>query len=166
MSTPVDWLPWSQSKSGRGSSGVISEQELDARTKQRGEAAAALEAAQTAVKASALSLEFARINAPISGRIGRKLVTVGNLVSSAGDQPTLLTTIVSVDPVHVYFTAAEPTRLRYRNGADSFRTVLDAERRLLEAEDLLAVAETDASLAAVAVYKALGGGWESLVAPQ
>lgn len=57
--------------------------------------------------------------------------------------------------------AADLARLRYRNGADSFLTVLDAERRLLEAEDLLAGAETDASLAAVAVYKALGGGWEA-----
>ena len=57
--------------------------------------------------------------------------------------------------------AADLARLRYRNGADSFLTVLDAERRLLEAEDLLAGAETDASLAAVAVYKALGGGWDA-----
>lgn len=57
--------------------------------------------------------------------------------------------------------AADLARLRYRNGADSFLTVLDAERRLLEAEDLLAGAETDASLAAVSVYKALGGGWET-----
>ncbi len=59
--------------------------------------------------------------------------------------------------------AADLARLRYRYGADSFLTVLDAERRLLEAEDLLAAAETDASLAAVAVYKSLGGGWEPFV---
>lgn len=57
--------------------------------------------------------------------------------------------------------AADLARLRYKNGADSFLTVLDAERRLLEAEDLQAAAETDASLAAVAVYKAMGGGWEA-----
>ena len=57
--------------------------------------------------------------------------------------------------------AAELARLRYRNGADSFLTGLDAERRQLEAEDRRATAETDASLAAVAVYKALGGGWET-----
>ncbi|MEO8223201.1 MAG: efflux transporter outer membrane subunit [Gammaproteobacteria bacterium] len=62
--------------------------------------------------------------------------------------------------------AAELARLRYRNGADSFLTVLDAERRLLEAEDLQAGAETDASLAAVSVYKALGGGWERFAAPR
>ena len=59
--------------------------------------------------------------------------------------------------------AADLARLRYRYGADSFLTVLDSERRLLEAEDLLAAAETDASLAAVAVYKSLGGGWEPFV---
>ena len=59
--------------------------------------------------------------------------------------------------------AADLARLRYRYGADSFLTVLDAERRLLEAEDLLAAAETDTSLAAVAVYKSLGGGWEPFV---
>ena len=97
---------------------AISEEELDARTKERREAEAALEAAQAAVKASALDLEFARIKAPISGRIGRRLVTVGNLVSSAGDKPTLLTTIVSVDPVHVYFTADERSFLRYTRLAE------------------------------------------------
>jgi len=59
--------------------------------------------------------------------------------------------------------AADLARLRYRYGADSFLTVLDAERRQLESEDLLAGAETDASLAAVAVYKSLGGGWETFV---
>ncbi len=92
---------------------AISEEEADARTKEHREAEAALEAAQAAEKGSALNLEFARIKAPISGRIGRKLVTVGNLVSSAGDKPTLLTTIVSVDPVQVYFTADERAFLRY-----------------------------------------------------
>ena len=92
---------------------AISEEELDARTKAHREAEAFLEAAQAAEKGSALNLEFARIRAPISGRISRKLVTVGNLVSSSGDQPTLLTTIVSVDPVHVYFTADERAFLRY-----------------------------------------------------
>ena len=58
--------------------------------------------------------------------------------------------------------AADLARLRYRYGADSFLTVLDAERRLLEAQDLYAQAETDAALATVAVYKALGGGWEQV----
>ena len=97
---------------------AISEEELDARTKEHRQAEASLEAAQAAEKGSALNLEFARIKAPISGRIGRKLVTVGNLVSSSGDKPTLLTTIVSVDPIHVYFTADERAFLRYTRLAE------------------------------------------------
>lgn len=101
------------------SSRAISEEELDARTKEHREAEAALAAAKAAEKGSALNLEFARIKAPISGRIGRKLVTVGNLVSSAGDTPTLLTTIVSVDPIQVYFTADERAFLRYTRLAEN-----------------------------------------------
>jgi RND family efflux transporter MFP subunit len=97
---------------------AISEEELDARTKEHRQAEASLEAAQAAEKGSALNLEFARIKAPVSGRIGRKLVTVGNLVSSSGDKPTLLTTIVSVDPIHVYFTADERAFLRYTRLAE------------------------------------------------
>lgn len=97
---------------------AISEEELDARTKEKREADAALEAAQAAEKASALNLEFARIRAPISGRIGRKLVTVGNLVNSEGANATLLTTLVSVDPIHVYFTADERAFLRYTRLAE------------------------------------------------
>jgi multidrug efflux system outer membrane protein len=61
--------------------------------------------------------------------------------------------------------AAELARLRYRNGADSFLTVLDAERTQLEAEDRLAQAEIESSTAVVAVYKALGGGWENRASP-
>lgn len=56
--------------------------------------------------------------------------------------------------------AAELARLRYRNGADSFLTVLDAERRLLEAQDQLALSATQSGVAYVALYKALGVGWK------
>jgi RND family efflux transporter MFP subunit len=97
---------------------AISEEELDARNKEKREADSALEAAQAAEKAAALNLEFARIKAPISGRIGRKLVTVGNLVTSDGNNATLLTTLVSVDPIHVYFTADERAFLRYTRLAE------------------------------------------------
>jgi multidrug efflux system outer membrane protein len=57
-------------------------------------------------------------------------------------------------------TAAELARLRYRNGVDSFLTVLDAERRVLELQDLLASGEMEAAQNLVAVYKALGGAWQ------
>ncbi len=59
--------------------------------------------------------------------------------------------------------AVELARVRYSNGVDSFLNVLDAERQLLELQDQLAQSETDTGLALVALYKALGGGWENAV---
>jgi multidrug efflux system outer membrane protein len=55
--------------------------------------------------------------------------------------------------------AADLARVRFREGVDSFLTVLDAERRLLEVQDELARSATDTALAFVLLYKALGGGW-------
>jgi len=62
--------------------------------------------------------------------------------------------------------AADLARLRYRNGIDSFLTVLDSERRQLEAQDALAAASTDTAVSLVAVYKSLGGGWETVPPPE
>jgi multidrug efflux system outer membrane protein len=56
--------------------------------------------------------------------------------------------------------AAALARLRYQAGVADFLTVLDAERTLLEAQDRLAESETRTATALIAVYKALGGGWE------
>ncbi|TMQ71131.1 MAG: TolC family protein [Candidatus Eisenbacteria bacterium] len=61
--------------------------------------------------------------------------------------------------------AAELARLRYEDGASNFLQVLDAERRLLEAQELLAQSQTDVSVSLIAVYKALGGSWQVLTAP-
>src|SRR5262245_26590805 len=62
-----------------------------------------------------LDLDYTKVIAPVSGRVSRYVVTVGNLILS-GDQGggTLLTTIVSVDPMYVYFDADEYTVLRVR----------------------------------------------------
>lgn len=57
--------------------------------------------------------------------------------------------------------AADLARLRYRNGVDSFLNVLDAESRLLTAQDALAQIATESGVALVAIYKALGGGWQN-----
>ncbi len=62
--------------------------------------------------------------------------------------------------------AANIARNRYQSGLDTFLDVLDAERRQLEAQDQLAVSETQLALNVVAVYKALGGGWQTATAPQ
>jgi multidrug efflux system outer membrane protein len=58
-------------------------------------------------------------------------------------------------------TAASLARVRYENGASDFLQVLDAERTLLESEDRLARSRTEAATSLIAVYKALGGGWEA-----
>src|SRR5262245_36407602 len=58
-------------------------------------------------------------------------------------------------------TAADLARVRYENGASDFLQVLDAERTLLESEDRLARSRTEAATSLIAVYKALGGGWQA-----
>ncbi|MEG0002279.1 efflux RND transporter periplasmic adaptor subunit [Comamonas sp.] len=70
---------------------------------------AQVEAAKAALETAKLDLGFARVTAPISGRVGQALVTEGNYVASG---VTPLTTIVSVDPLHVYFDVDERTYLR------------------------------------------------------
>lgn len=92
---------------------VLSEEELDTRDKNLREAVAAVQAAQSAVAEAKLDLEFTEVRAPISGRIGRELVTEGNLVNDGSGTATLLTTIVSVDPIYVYFEVDEQAYLRH-----------------------------------------------------
>lgn len=91
---------------------MISTEELDQRRAALARAEAAVHAAQAVVEVAALDLEFTQVRAPISGRAGRALVTAGNLVSTEPNA-TLLTTIVSLDPVHVYFEGDEQTSLRH-----------------------------------------------------
>lgn len=91
---------------------VISEEELDTRDKNLREAVAAVQSAQSAVDEAKLNLEFTEVRAPISGRISRELVTEGNLVNDGTGTATLLTTIVSLDPIYVYFEVDEKAYLR------------------------------------------------------
>jgi len=92
---------------------AISEEEFDARTQDRQISEAALQAARASLAQAELELSFTEIRAPIAGRVGRKQVTVGNLVGGGSVSSTLLTTIVSLDPIHVYFTADERSYLKY-----------------------------------------------------
>jgi RND family efflux transporter MFP subunit len=92
---------------------AVSEEELNVRIQAERGAAARLEAAQAAVQTAKLDLSFTRIRAPITGRISRELVTEGNLISGGSANSTLLTTIVSLDPIYVYFPADEHAYLRY-----------------------------------------------------
>ena len=93
---------------------AISQEEADIRDSNRRQAEASVEEAQAAVEAARLDVEFTRVTAPVAGRVGRKLVTEGNLISGGvGTQSTLLTTIVSLDPIYAYFEADEGSVLKY-----------------------------------------------------
>jgi multidrug efflux system membrane fusion protein len=74
--------------------------------------AAQISATQNEIDAASLDLEYARITADISGRVGEAMLTEGNLVNAGGSDP-LLTTIVSVDPIRVYFNVDERSMQRY-----------------------------------------------------
>lgn len=89
---------------------AISREEFEQRRANTAGADAAVRAAEAAVAAARLDLQFTQVRAPVSGRAGRALVTGGNLAQA---DATLLTTVVSQDPVFVYFEADEQTWLRY-----------------------------------------------------
>jgi len=108
---------------------AISEEEYDARSKGQREALAAVRAAEASAQTARLNVEFTEVRAPISGRIGRELVTQGNLVSGGGGG-TLLTVIVSVDPVYVYVDADERAVLRYRRLAEAGKRTNARETRI------------------------------------
>ncbi len=95
--------------------GAMSREEYERTIGDRGEAAGTLAAYRAAVDRARLDVEYTKVVAPISGRVSRYVVTVGNLVQ-AGDQGggTLLTTIVSVDPMYAYFDVDEHSVLRVR----------------------------------------------------
>jgi RND family efflux transporter MFP subunit len=78
-------------------------------------AAAAVESAKATIRSAELNVEFTRINAPVTGRISNHLVSIGNLVSGGeGSGTTLLTTIVSLDPIYFYFDMSETDYLAYQ----------------------------------------------------
>ncbi|WP_145060905.1 efflux RND transporter periplasmic adaptor subunit [Adhaeretor mobilis] len=80
---------------------------------QTGVAQAAIETAEANVHTAELQLGYAEVKAPITGRVGAKLVTEGNLVNAGSSQATLLTTIVALNPIHCYFDANEQEFLKY-----------------------------------------------------
>ena len=95
-------------------SGAVSREELDERLSVLSQREANVAAAQAALDTATLLLSFTRVRAPVSGRVSRAEVTRGNLVTGGNNGGTLLTTIVSVDPIHVYFEGDENAYLRYQ----------------------------------------------------
>lgn len=84
----------------------ISQEEVDRRLNEFELASAALENAK-------LEMEFTEVKSPINGLVSRDLVNVGNLVNGSATNATLLTTVVSMDPIHFYFDAGEGAVLKY-----------------------------------------------------
>jgi len=92
---------------------AVSREEYDARVNGSREAKADVAAARAAVDSAKLNLEFTRITAPISGRVSKAVVTAGNLVTGGSNAATLLTTVVSLDPMYVTFEGDEQIYLKY-----------------------------------------------------
>lgn len=91
---------------------AIPEATVDQRRQQLQISQAAIIQAEANLRRAQLDLEFTRVTAPIDGRIGRHLVSVGNLVQGGEGGSTVLTTIVSLDPIHIYFDMDEATFLK------------------------------------------------------
>jgi RND family efflux transporter MFP subunit len=98
---------------------VISEKSFDDRENLVRDAQAAVKVAQAKVKTAELDLSFTRITSPLAGRISRNQVSIGNWVSAGGvANTTLLSTIVSQDPIHIYFDVSENNYIKYKRLAE------------------------------------------------
>jgi multidrug efflux system membrane fusion protein len=85
---------------------IISQRELDQRVNAQREAEANVRAAKAALQTARLNLDYTQVRAPVTGRVGRLEITVGNLVA-AGPSAPVLTTLVSVNPIYASFNADE-----------------------------------------------------------
>lgn len=102
---------------------IMSEKTYEDRANLLREAQAAVKVAEAKVATSELELSFTRMTAPIAGRISRASISQGNWVSAGGaSNPTLLTTIVSQDPIHIYFDVSENNYLKYKRLAERGET--------------------------------------------
>jgi membrane fusion protein, multidrug efflux system len=97
---------------------AVSQQEVDTNEARLQQAIAQLAADKAATETAQLSLDWTKVTAPISGRVSRIYVTVGNQVTGGVGQSTLLTTIVSVDPMYCYVPIPERAFLRYQEFAE------------------------------------------------
>jgi RND family efflux transporter MFP subunit len=98
---------------------IISDKAFDDRMSIVRDAQAAVKVSEAKVRSAELDLSFTTIDSPITGRISRTLVTSGNWVSAGGTaSATLLTTIVSQDPIYIYFDVSENNYIKYKRLAE------------------------------------------------
>jgi RND family efflux transporter MFP subunit len=115
---------------------AISEEEYDSRSNAVRESEAALAAAKANEATARLNLDYTQIKAPVSGKIGRRLLTVGNFVQLQGNggSATVLATIVSQDPIYCYLDVEEASYHKYLDNAKAAQaagTVLPCEIALV-----------------------------------
>lgn len=96
---------------------LMAQDQVDMRAAELRQAQADLAAARAAADAARIDLEFCLVRSPIDGRAGKAEVTVGNLVTDGMPEATLLTTVVSIDPVYVSFEGDEQVYLKYQSMA-------------------------------------------------
>lgn len=94
-------------------SGAVSQEELDQRKSTVAQAEANVAGSKAALEAASLNLNFTKVTSPVDGRVSRAEVTRGNLVTGGSNGGTLLTSVVSMDPIYLYFDADEQSYLRY-----------------------------------------------------
>ncbi len=92
----------------------ISREEYDKMVGDLQETQAGVQSARALVETARLNLDYTEVRAPIAGQVGRAMVTVGNMVTSGETGGTMLTTIVSLDPMYAYFDVDEMTFLQVR----------------------------------------------------
>jgi multidrug efflux system membrane fusion protein len=97
--------------------GVTTEQERDSRAAALNQLAARTQVAAASLSTAQLDLDYAIVRSPIAGRVGRILVTPGNLVGPTLSSP--LATVVSVDPLYVYIDVDEARALRLKRGQNA-----------------------------------------------
>jgi multidrug efflux system membrane fusion protein len=100
-------------------SGAVSEEELDERKSTVAQAEANVAGSEAALETASLNLNFTRVTSPVAGRVSRAEVTRGNLVTGGTNGGTLLSSVVSMDPMYLYFDADEQSYLRYAQIARS-----------------------------------------------
>ncbi len=93
---------------------AVSEEEYDQKKNAAREAGSSIAAAKAAVEIARLNMSFTRVTSPITGRVSKAEITAGNLVSGGSSGATLLTTVVSIDPIYVSFEGDEQAYLKYR----------------------------------------------------
>jgi multidrug efflux system membrane fusion protein len=114
------WQATTERDTKLAATGAVSRQELDVSLGKLASSQGDVRKADAAIERAKLDLEFTKITAPITGKISRAQVDVGNLVNAGGGD-TLLTTITSVDPIYVTFYVDERALLRYRRDFSKIR---------------------------------------------